>query len=292
MLHITSNPIKVFQPQENKNVRQDPKNTKILRVLLLELIVHNIPTNFLTKYLMRHIRSILKNFYKSYVNIDIWGIRMRLRSKNNLSEKRLLLSPQFFDNIELTWMKGFLDPDDVFFDVGSNIGAYSFWAASLERSIKIEAFEPNPTLAKRCGQIAKNNNLNTLTVNQYAIGNQNKTGILQVNQTNKGESYIDLTTQSQEGSSVMIRKLSSVISEKGYNYIKLLKIDTEGDDLGILEKYFNESKTDLWPKGIICERIKEHEKTDSFFADYGYRLISSTRMNGIYLHQKSSSMII
>lgn len=258
-----------------------------MKLLLLRKVVHKIPVNSVTKFFIKYIRSILKVFYQNYVNIEIYGFLMSLRAKGNLSEKRLLLSPQFFDHSERMWIKSFIKNNDVFFDVGSNIGAYSLWVASLSRSIRIESFEPDPDMIRRFRETVTRNHLNNITLNQYAIGSKNNVGILKINQTNRGENFISNETHFPNACTVKIKKLSSVIVNKGYTKISLLKIDTEGNELEALQAFFDESKESLWPESIICERKKEHRKCDSFFDNYGYELLLTTRMNGIYIRKNN-----
>lgn len=76
----------------------------------------------------------------------------------------------------VAWIESFVKPGDTFYDIGANVGAYSFvaWAVAGEKS-KIFAFEPGaPTFAALKKNIELNNASNSITA--YKIACTDKTG--------------------------------------------------------------------------------------------------------------------
>src|SRR3974390_2087100 len=63
-------------------------------------------------------------------DVEWRGARMRLYPFNNITEKRILFTPQYFDPQEFEYLAPRITPDFVFVDVGANVGGYSLFVAS------------------------------------------------------------------------------------------------------------------------------------------------------------------
>jgi hypothetical protein len=94
-------------------------------------IIHGIPSGAGWRRIALWLRRPLKNAFGAYVDVLVWGLKLRVRSRGNLSEQRLLLMPQFLDSVERATLADFLKDGGVFFDIGANAGVYSLWVASL-----------------------------------------------------------------------------------------------------------------------------------------------------------------
>ena len=64
------------------------------------------------------------------VDVVSLGARMRLYPYNNVCEKRILFTPQFFDPEELALLESRIVPGFTFVDVGANVGGYSLFVAA------------------------------------------------------------------------------------------------------------------------------------------------------------------
>ena len=85
----------------------------------------------------------------SPVDVRAWGFKLRLKPRGSVSEARILFMPRYWDRAERRVLAKWLAPGSVFVDVGSNVGGYAFWAASLAGgSGRVLAFEPDPALAR------------------------------------------------------------------------------------------------------------------------------------------------
>lgn len=77
------------------------------------------------------------------VDIEALGARMRLHPADNVVEKRLLYTPQYFDPAERALLAARARPDLVFLDIGANVGPYALEAARLSgptaRIVAVEA---------------------------------------------------------------------------------------------------------------------------------------------------------
>jgi FkbM family methyltransferase len=88
----------------------------------------------------------------------------------------------FFDKEPETieWVKTFIKPGDIFFDVGANIGVFSLLAAALfKKKIMIYAFEPvYHNFDKLCRNIMVNNFNDFFTPYCLAIGDETKLEVI------------------------------------------------------------------------------------------------------------------
>lgn len=227
-------------------------------------------------------RKPLKKSFGEWVDVDLWGLRLRLAPKGNLTEQRLLYMPKHYDTKERAILRDLLSGGGVFLDIGANAGAYSLYLASCGfAGVKIEAFEPDPKLCARFKYNLTENKLIDVCLNEYALGREDGEFVLLANRGNRGQNQV---VASGDGISVPIKTLTAVVEEKGIREIKLLKIDVEGHELEVLEPFYENVARGAWPTWIICEYLpgEQNEKCAELILSKGYRLHSRTRMNGIF----------
>src|SRR5450432_3731010 len=74
------------------------------------------------------LRSIaIKRLGDQPVDIEAVGAKMRLYPRNNVAEKRLLFTPQYFDAPERALLADRLRDNCVFIDVGASVGGYALF---------------------------------------------------------------------------------------------------------------------------------------------------------------------
>ena len=126
-----------------------------------------------------------------------------------------------------------------FFDVGANQGAYTNVLRKLVPDAQIYAFEPHPksfALLKECSQDEK-----TILVN---VALSDKPGSAQLydyadhdgsTQASLSSQAVGLFTPNVVSHDVDVTTLDDVMAQNGIQSIELLKIDTEGFDLSVLQ---------------------------------------------------------
>lgn len=159
----------------------------------------------------------------------------------------------------------------IFFDIGANIGIYSFFLASVLESENfiITGFEPTPNLATIAKAIASDNFL-SYTVEQLAMGKQlGKTELYLSQATDSSNSLLKGFRPSNESIIVDIETVDNYCQRMGFSP-SVIKMDTEGTEpnvlLGCSETI---SKNRPW---IICEVLAgqtEKELMD-IMKPYGY----------------------
>ncbi len=247
-------------------------------------LIHALPSGSFWRRLALWLRKPLKSALPDPVDIQVWGLRLRLRSKGNLSEQRLILMPQFLDRLERDTLARELAGGGVFFDIGTNAGVYTFSvAAACGPAVRIESFEPDPELCTRLRYNLALNQLAQVHLNQLALGRTEGTATLVAGTGNKGENRVESRTVSSAGTSVAITTLPAFLHRENITKIDALKIDVEGFEVDVLEPFFTTSPRTAWPRLLICEVTQDPAaKLSALLATHGYVLAARGRLNGIY----------
>ena len=142
-------------------------------------------------------------------------------------------------------------PEDLFFDVGANMGQHALIAAS--HGARSHAFEPLERLAERITQNASLNHLmHLINVVRLAISNKDGEALLYVAKRGDDGSHSLLPGVPAEAITstiVSVRKLDSYICETQCGMPTIIKIDVEGSEAWVLDGAENTLKT--YPTIII-----------------------------------------
>lgn len=127
----------------------------------------------------------------------------------------------------LAWIKSF-NPNDVFFDVGANVGVYSLFAASLYPEMTIWAFEPMKANYAALIQNIEMNRYHNIKAFRQAIGN--RTGWVDLDRGDgaRGESGAQVTDR--EG-----RTWIASIDDLRAAHPDHVKIDIDGQELEVVK---------------------------------------------------------
>jgi len=231
-------------------------------------------------------RLAIQSLRGAPVDTEALGARMRLYPYNNICEKKVLFTPQFFDPEELGQLKSAIRDGFTFVDVGANVGAYSlFVAAQAGLGAKILAVEPQPDVFDRLAYNIRQNPFGTIKAVACAVADKSGELTLFLDPRNKGESSVKIVGSSQ---APMIRvpavTLLELLTSEGFPRLDALKLDVEGAEDLILDPFFRDAPASLHPTLIIIEDGRERWQTDlgRLLAGQGYRLARRTRLNLIY----------
>jgi FkbM family methyltransferase len=220
------------------------------------------------------------------MDVEAFGARMRLYPYNNVCEKRILFTPQFFDPDEREELARRMKPDFVFLDIGANIGGYAMAVAALAGpTAHIVALEPQPDIYERLVFNLRLNNFPTVKAFALAVADKDGELTLFIDDNNKGESSVKIVSNGQGQSfKVPARRLKSLLDGERITEVHAAKLDTEGAEDLILETFFDEAPESLWPGLLILERAggRWHIDMPKLLASRGYRLVRETRNNTIY----------
>lgn len=247
-------------------------------------LLHSLPVGRRWRRVALWLRKLVKNRLPDPLDIEIWGLRLRLKSQGNLSEQRMILMPQFVDWLERATLVRELAGGGVFFDIGANAGVYTLSvAAACGPAVRIESFEPDPELCDRLRHNLELNKLDQVHLNACALGRIEGTATLVAGDGNKGENRVESGSSSSPGITVAITTLPAFLNQKSITRIDALKIDVEGFEADVLEPLFTSCPRSAWPRLLICEVIQDPSaKLSALLAANGYSLADHGRLNGIY----------
>ena len=210
-----------------------------------------------------------------------YDIRFRLNPNNNLCEKRILFTPQFFDVAERAHIAKTLEQGSSFVDIGANVGIYSMLAAHA--GARVLAIEPQPVLCARLAFNKQANGFDAIETVQSAVGDNDGTMDIVIDEKNLGHS--GAATEGEKRITVPCTTLIGLLDRHGIERPDLLKIDVEGAEDIILTAFFEHAPAARHPLSIILENAPERWATDcvALCEDQGYWVAETTHMNVILL---------
>ncbi len=147
------------------------------------------------------------------------------------------------DRGQVRLLKELLKPNDVFFDIGANIGVISLIAANILSEGYVHAFEPSEHHLQKLLRNIRANGFQNLQVNPFGLSDEEAVHELylpveQENQIrNTGRATVNEIENEDEDfkkETIETRTLDSYVEEKGVNRIDFMKIDVEGEELSVL----------------------------------------------------------
>ena len=208
------------------------------------------------------INKIFKNINRLLTKkISYKGKSFKLRSNNEITKYRF----NTFENKEpetLNWIDNNFKKNDIFFDIGANIGLYSLYAASKKiDNLKILSFEPEFSNLNELKFNVNDNNFNKdITIYSLAFGDKDHISYLNINDITPG-SALHTIDQDINKYNVRIREGISVVSLDNFCdqlkiFPNLIKIDIDGNE----DKLLNGAKELLKNKYLRSLMIELDDK--------------------------------
>lgn len=209
-------------------------------------------------------------------DVNVYGHQFRLLPQQNRCDKLVLGYPHLFDKEERLSIKEFLNDKDAktFLDIGANIGAYSAYAAFIGAS-KVVAVEAEPTMFKRLSF-----NLPDMNIMKLNLAVAEEEGILPfyLHPKNSGEN--SLVPNDGEKIEVPAKTLKQIITDNFKTAPAVMKIDIEGMEYKVLNKFFEEADVSFYPKMILMEYIHSADVL-KLLLENGYEEVKKTKLNVI-----------
>ncbi|WNJ92674.1 FkbM family methyltransferase [Bosea sp. 685] len=245
------------------------------------------PDSFLGRKIAYALRRLgLRSLAGAPVDIESLGAKMRLYPDGNVCEKRVLFTPQYFDQRERDLLAGRIREGFRFIDIGANIGAYSlFVAAKAGPGARILAVEPQPDVFARLAFNIAQNPFGTVKAIACALADKPGELTLFLDPANKGESSVRIL-RSSTGATVKVpaTTLLALLQSEGYERLDAVKLDVEGAEDLILEPFLRDAPEALWPSFVIIEDSRERWQVDlvGLLTQRGYRMLAQTRLNLVF----------
>jgi len=222
------------------------------------------------------------------LDLETFGVRMRLYPYKNVCERRILFTPQYFDADELRILTSKVRDGFTFIDVGSNVGWYALFLAreaGPDVSIRILAVEPQPEIFDRLIYNIRQNPSCTIKAVDCAVADKTGELTLFLDPLNRGEASLKIVNSSQtDAIRVPAVTLLDLLNREGLTRVDAIKLDVEGAEDLVLDPFFRDAPASLHPSIFIVANVPERWQIDvvKLLKDRGYRQILETKMNLVF----------
>ena len=152
---------------------------------------------------------------------------------NRYSYVERCISEGGFEKTRAAFLRAQIGPEDLFLDIGANIGLFTILAA--RREARVESFEPDPFNRRRLRRNIQLNGFNEKLVVVHPVALGNATGQITLNRPltdNYGMASI-ISSYAPDGIQVPLQRLDDILTVTSQRY--LVKMDVEGAELQVLE---------------------------------------------------------
>ncbi|MEM6847180.1 MAG: FkbM family methyltransferase [Pseudomonadota bacterium] len=187
------------------------------------------------------------------VRVNVAGLTLDLAPADNKVDFDVWYKRRFDEAQEYAFLADHMRPDELFVDVGANIGLYSAAVlVAVPRSSAV-AFEPLAHLRKRFIQnMALNGISERVRLLPHAVGPRGRMTLYR--NANAGASSLIPTTDALGTEEVDVIPLADVIAADGPR-VGALKIDVEGFEDQALLPLLDAFDRDRWPRAVALETL-------------------------------------
>ena len=227
-------------------------------------------------------------FPSEVVNIDIEGSTGKYKIK--IPKREVPTVKDIFENNEYAVQGPRLRSGPMkVVDIGANIGLFSIYMKFQDPDCTIDCFEPSPStlalLQSNTGHIPG------ITIHPYGLYNKDDEVDFFINGYNTGENSIRQSTKHFAHSvKVNLKNAASEFERLGIGEIDVLKIDTEGCEVEIIESL---SQRLTKASYIILEyhSEKDRKEIDRLLTDFHLMASSSVRIGGGLVKYMNSDLL-
>ena len=258
-------------------------------------LTSRMPNNWLglrLAILLRRISTMRLEHPAGALDVERWGMRLRLHPLDNGCEKNLLFTPQMYETTELATLSQEIGVARaqgrkfVFVDIGANVGLFSmFVAAAAELNAKIIAVEPEAGNFERLLFNIQSNPGVPIHAIRTALSDE--PGELVVERLGKdrgGTRARPAGGTEQDAQRVQAQTLLQLLQNERVDKVDAVKIDVEGSEDRILVPFFRDAPQALWPTVIVIEDAGDAWSTDLFsvLMTTGYAIAARSKQNVIF----------
>ncbi len=226
------------------------------------------------------------------LDVERWGLKVRLHPRDNGCEKNLLFTPQMYEPTELNELGAEIDrarqqqTPFVFVDIGANVGLFSlFVAARAGANARILAIEPEPGNFRRLNFNVTVNPNAAIATFPLALSDDANGLVVELDRRDRGGTRTTRveTDVSAGATRVPSQSLLQLLEQQRVGAVDALKIDVEGFEDVVLAPFFRDTPPRLLPHLIIIEDCRGSWKTDlmSIMAAKGYTIVTRSKLNFI-----------
>jgi len=246
--------------------------------------------------LLRRAVTMRLDYPDGALDVERWGLRLRLHPRDNGCEKNLLFTPRMYEPEELAALENDIarakGQPFTFVDIGANVGLFSLFVASRAgQQARILAIEPEPGNLRRLQFNVGANPGVPITVIPKALSDETGVVAVELDRRDRGGTRtkkIDQAAASSETIRVPSQTLLDVLAGEGVDAVDALKIDVEGLEDVILAPFYRDAPPQLRPRLVIIEDSRPSWKVDlmSVMRGCGYELVALSRHKNLMLRLK------
>lgn len=161
-----------------------------------------------------------------------------------------------------------LNSDDVFWDIGANIGVFSCFAAQVVSNGEVVSFEPFPPNVEQLEEnLSYNHGGGTITIQNIALSDSQ--GEIEFTSTKGSDNITAKSSIDPSGDSITVDSFQGdkLVSTKGVSTPDIIKIDVEGVEPLVLRGLENTLQDHC--RVLFCEIHPEESKANHNIREYG-----------------------
>ena len=227
----------------------------------------------------------------SAYDVTVFGTQnARLYPYDNISEKRVYLTPHHWDLAERTFLANYIkshtDDHVTFVDVGANAGLYTLFVRSVAqaagKTARALCIEPDPIMRERLTfNLSASQALDDVHISPFAAAAQSGVIGFQPSEHNRGMSRLDPNGVEKVNTHPLLR----IIKDSQMPSIDILKIDIEGHEDEVLSAFFADTPSNLKPN-ILQTEISHNSNVTGLILEAGYRLVLRNSLNAVFIRSK------
>jgi FkbM family methyltransferase len=226
--------------------------------------------SLIVRAFLKPLRALTRR-YRTPIDTECLGLRVRLHHYESLHQSWLLFYPRRVDGRAVAFVTGDLGCGDNFLDAGAHIGFYALVAARCVgpkgRVIAVEADERNFTHLNTNVAL---NSATQITAVHAALADSVGEVHLNPNDTNRGS----ITVSSAGTTCVRATPLWPLMQSLGVTELAAAKVDIEGYEERVLSRFFDEAPRTAYPRRLLVEVADQFGPTGPLLAlldRVGYR---------------------
>lgn len=229
-------------------------------------------------------RLAMKTLKGVPLDLETFGLRMRLYPYKNVCERRILFTPQYFDVDEIKILTSRIADGFTFIDIGSNVGWYALSVAREAGAVpvRILAVEPQPEIFDRLIYNIRQNPSCTIKAVDCAVADKTGELTLFLDPLNRGEASLKIVNSSQtDAIRVPAVTMLELLNREGLTRVDAIKLDVEGAEDLVLDPFFRDAPASLYPTLFIVANVPDRWQIDvvKLLKGKGYRQILKNKMN-------------
>ena len=177
-----------------------------------------------------------------YVNWKAWEIYLYLKDWKGPSYHVLNFGLETYENSNFQYLKKVCaaEKEAIFFDVGANIGIFSFRLVKELETVKAFSFEPEPHASRFMSETIKANNISRVQLINYALSDSDRTSTIYFDGENHGGHSLSADSIIQDGSvitqeiPVATTTLDHFVEVNPLRKISAIKIDVQRHEASVL----------------------------------------------------------